>query len=39
MIKVNVENAHTYDVVVAMDNYRKCSLFSSDDWLRVPDDV
>jgi hypothetical protein len=31
MINVNVENARTYDVVVAIDNCRKCSLFSSDD--------
>jgi hypothetical protein len=31
MIKVNVVNACTYDVVFAIDNYRKCLLFSSDD--------
>jgi hypothetical protein len=28
---VNVANACTYDVVFAIDNYRKCLLFSSDD--------
>jgi hypothetical protein len=39
MIKVNMVNACTYDVVFAMDNYRKCLLFSSDDWLRMPDNV
>jgi hypothetical protein len=26
-----VANACTYDVVFAIDNYRKCLLFSSDD--------
>jgi hypothetical protein len=39
MIKVNVANVCTYDVVFAIDNYRKCLLFSSDDCLRMPDDV
>jgi hypothetical protein len=28
---VNVANACTYDVVFAIDNYRKCLLFSNDD--------
>jgi hypothetical protein len=31
MIKVNMVNACAYDVLFAIDNYRKCLLFSSDD--------
>jgi hypothetical protein len=31
MIKVNVVNACAYAVMFALDNYRKCLLFSSDD--------